>query len=117
MKEHALSEETDPYLDLNEKVEQALAGIEALSDNLEKAASQADFNPSVMKTVVGVLRDLTKTLAALSARNPNITVEAPKLTMPAPNVSITTDTPKSWTMSIVKRDEMGRAEKFSIKAD
>lgn len=109
-----LAEEVDPYLALNEKVEAALAGIEALSDNLDKATEQKDFNPSVMRAVMGVLKDLTATLTELArgGKAPPITVQAPA----APNVSIRTDTPKEWDFEVTDRDDTGRINKVKIKA-
>lgn len=113
-----LAEEADPYIELNEKVEAALAGIESISGSLENAESKEEFAPSVMKTVMVVLKDLSKTLRDVSGRDmkPNIIVQAPDIKMPAPNVSIRTDTPKKWECEVRSRDEDGRIKTFTIEA-
>lgn len=106
--------EDDPYLALNEKVESVLSDVQDLADDMEKLEEKADFEPSLMRSILATLKGLKVALEEKS-KPPTVTVEAPKITVPAPNVTIRTDTPKKWRIEVTERED-GRIKAMTIEA-
>lgn len=114
MKPAPLAAEADPYLALNEKVEAVLSGMEELTDDMEKLEEKADFEPSLMRSILATLKGL-KTALEEKSKPPTVTVQAPAVTIPAPNVTIRTDTPKKWRIEVTERED-GRIKAMTIEA-
>lgn len=117
--DNALAGDTDEYLALNDQLQEVLSEVADLSESLEKAERKMEFDPSILKSLLGELRTLTKRMGEMAehqAKAPTINVE-PKITLPAPNVSIRTDTPKKWRVEVDERDEdTGRIKTLTIEA-
>lgn len=117
--DNALAGDTDEYLALNDQLQEVLSEVADLSESLEKAERKMEFDPSILKSLLGELRTLTKRMGEMAehqAKAPTINVE-PKITLPAPNIIVRTEAFRIFRVEVDGYDkETGRIKTLTIEA-